>query len=234
MALSNCWSDVLRTYYLDGNLVLFVDLRTGGYADLSSYARTVTLTNAARPSYWKTRTDGKGLDFSGVTGTSSGYLSIATAAALDLRPSGTIAVFMRTEKGYGGSSRLAFKRNPGVSCAYDIYDAGAAYATTGRLTASDGATAHDLGSFSWPGARSLIVSFATGAVPWGYANGVRLTPPATLWASTADATSVVLPGATGSAVEGAVWWGWALFSTRLSGLEIAQLHSDFMTSAHVL
>jgi hypothetical protein len=102
------------------------------------------------------------------------------------------------------------------------------------LTASDGATAHNLGTFSWPSTRSLAVAFTSGAVPWGYANGVRLTPPATLWASTADATSVVLPGSSGSVVEGVAWWGWALFSTQLSGLEIAQLHTDFMVSCHVL
>jgi hypothetical protein len=232
VAFSNCWSDVLRTYW--ANLQLFVDLRTGLYADLSSNSRVVSATNAARPIQSETRVSGKALDFAGVTGTNNGYLSVPTAAALDLRPSGTIVILVRSEKGCGGNGRLAVKRNVGVSCAYDVYDAGTALSPTGTLTAYDGATSHNLGNFIWPNARSLTVSFTSGSIPWGYMNGYPLTAPATLWASTADASSVYLPGASGSVVSGVAWWGWLLFDVRLTGAEIAQLHTDFVKSGHVL
>jgi hypothetical protein len=231
MAYSSCWSDVLRSNW--ANLQLFIDLRTGSYQDLSSNVRVVTLTPAARLPQWGTRTRGKSLDLAGVAG-ATGYLSIPSAAELDLRPSGTIVLFPRSERGYGGAMRLAFKRNIGISCAYDLYDGAGAGGLTGILTAYDGATSHNLNTFSWPTTRSLAVSFSAGLVPTGYCNGDPLTPPATLWAGQADATALYLPGNSAMGVPGAGFWGWLFFSTRLTGAEIAQLHADFLQAPFAL
>lgn len=233
MAFSNAWSDVIRTNW--ATCQLFIDLRTGGYQDLSSNARVVTLTNAGvgRPPMWETRTIGKGYDLGGVVG-NSGSLSVPSAAELNLQPSGTVVALLRSEQYFYQYARLAYKRDIGVSCAYDIYDSAVVGSSTCTLNAYDGVTSHVVGSFPWPTARSISVSFTTGAPPYGYINGSRMSPPAGLWNSSAGATVVALPGAVGAAVPGVGYIGWLLFNTRLSGAEISQLHNDFMESAHYL
>lgn len=227
MSISAAWSDVIRSNW--ASCQLLIDLRTGSYADLSGNARAVTLTNAAPIPQWGTRTKGKSLDLGGITG-AAGVLSTPTAAALDLRPSGTIAMFPRSERGFGAGARLAWKRNVGVSCAYDIYD----NTGNGALIAYDGGLSIALGTFSWPTTRSIIVTFTTGVPPLGYVNGVRLAVPGFNWSGQADASSVYLPGPGSAVLPGVGWWGWAFFNTRLSGVEITQLHTDFMNSTFSL
>ncbi len=231
VAFSNCWSDVIRSNW--ATCQLFIDLRTGSYQDLSDNLRAVTLTSGAvapSPQY-PTRTNGRGLDLGGAL-SAVGYLSVASAAALNLSPNGTILLFMRTERQYYANYRLIWKRDAGVSCAYDMFDASG----TGALDIYDGATIHVLGTLAWPSVRSVGASFAVGSAPWGYQNGVQLTPPATVWAPSADASSLIIGNATGGAygVPNVAWLSVLLFSTRLTGEEMSQIHNDFMASPFAL
>jgi hypothetical protein len=230
MTIQAAWSDVIRSNW--ASLVLFIDLRTGSYQDLSSYARAVTLTNAARPPQWPSQTQGKGLDVGG-TAASQGYLSVAHAAELNLNPSGTIACFVRDEFGMATNAIYTYKRTAGVSCAYQLYERNSA----GSLGLFDGTTGHILGAYSIPLMRSVAAAFTNGNVPIGYVNGVRLSPPATLWSPLgAEAAALYLANSVGATngTPGAGWHCFLLFSSQLTGAEISQLHSDFVASPYVL
>lgn len=229
--ISAAWSDVIRANW--ATCQLFIDLRTGGYQDLSDNARVVTLTNAARPPQWPTQTQGKGLNVGGVAG-GTGYLSTPHAAALNLNPNGTIVAFARTEFGFGSGGRIAWKRTGGTS-SYDFYES-VGGSGTGVLGLYDGVASHSLGGYSIPNMRSVCTSFTVGAVPWGYANGVRLAVPVSIWNPGNDGGPLYLANTNtgGLGQPGAGWHAFLLFSTRLSGAEISQLHSDFMESAHYL
>lgn len=238
MPYSSCWSDILRSNYLSGNLVLFVDLRTGGYADLSSYARTVTLATAGSAAQQKRVTAGKALDMNGPGSGAVGagaYLSIADAAALNLNPSGTVFVALRTEVGLGNGSaaRLAQKRGAGGT-AWDLYESAA-----NTLAIYDGTVLHGIGTnLSWPTARTITAAFTNGSVPLGYENGIQLALPVeqAAWVSANAAEPVTLANYyTGAqARAGVSWLAFALFSALLTPQEIAQLHADWMTSTKVL
>ncbi len=224
MSIASAFSDVIRANWASCQLV--VDLRTGSYQDLSSYARVVTLTNAARPPQWPVQTQGKGLDVGGVIG-GTGYLSTPHAAELNLNPNGTIMCFVRTEFGMTAGVRYAWKRTGGVS-AYDLYENSGA----GALSLYDGATSHALGPYSMPTMRSIGASFSVGLVPLGYSNGVRLSLPASLWAPGNDVGPLYLANAStgGLGQPGAGWHVFLLFNARLTSAEISQLHNDFLTA----
>jgi hypothetical protein len=231
MAFSNCWSDVLRANW--ATLSCFVDFRTGTYADLSSYARAMTLNVAAPPEQWENLTRGRGLDMAG-TAAAAGYLSTPSAAALNLSPSGTIVAFPRSERRFVQNARLAWKRNIGVSCAYDWYDSAVTGSAAGAMGIYDGTTAHVLGAIPWATARSLATVFTVGSPPTGFVNGVRLAPPATLWAPQVDVSAVNLPGPAASGAPGVGWLCFLLFAAALTNAEIMQLHADFAWSGYAL
>lgn len=231
---SNCFSDVLRSHYYT-DLACFIDLRTGSYQDLSNYARVMTLATAAaaQPPYDKTRTRGKGRSMGGAgPGVGNGgYITTPHTAELNLQPSGTIACFFRTEAGMGNAAgaRLCWKR--GAATAYDLHESG-----VNSLGIYDGITTHALGTVVWATTRSIAASFTVGAAPLGYQNGVRLALPVSLWAPGASVDALYLANAStgGLTYPPVAWWCFLLFAARLTGAEIAQLHTDFMKSTFAL
>ena len=231
MSYRSAWSDVIRANW--ASLVCFIDLRTGSYQDLSSYARAVTFTVGTYPPQWPTQTQGKGLDVGGVPA-GAGRLSTPHAAELNLQPSGTVACFTRTEFGFVAGSRIAWKRTGAVS-SYDCYE-GTGGSGIGALKNYDGASDHVLGAYSIPTVRSLATSFTIGAIPAGYANGVQIGPAVAVWNPGVDAGALYLAnsnaGASGS--PGVGWHCFLLFNARLTGAEIAQLHADFEQSPFAL
>jgi len=101
----------------------------------------------------------------------------------------------------------------------------------------DGATSHQIGIPSWVNTHSLAASFTNGTPPYGYENGAPMFPlVATNWAPVAGDASVLSLGNYSTGVYGSphTWLCFLLFNARLTGAEIAQLHSDWMASAYYL
>lgn len=227
MSYANCWSDVLRARFSE--LQLFIDLRTGSYQDLSSYARVVTLTDPVGPAQWQNRTRGRSVSWSGAFGM-CGWFSTPNAAELNLAPSGTIVELLRTDTPIGAGARYAYKRNGVVTVAYDMFENTGA----GGLALYDGNTVHALGTLTLPTVRSVAASFTAGSAPFGYQNGVLLVPPATLWAPLGVDNSVLYLPAGGVTPPGVGWHAFLLFNARLTGAEISQLYNDFLASGFAL
>jgi len=227
MAINAAWSDVIRSNW--ANVQLFMDLRTGNYQDLSDNARVVTLTPwpGLRPPQWLNQTAGKGMEMGGVVG-GSGFMTTPNTAPLNLNPSGTIMCFWRSEFPLFAGNRFAWKRTGGAT-SYDLYDLNGA----GALGMYDGTTSHVLGTFTRQTTRSVGATFAVGVRPIGYSNGNQLTTSVALWNPNWDNGVLSLPGSAGLVNPNTNWWCWLLFSTILTNAEIAQLHSDFMNSAHI-
>jgi hypothetical protein len=232
MAYSDCWSDVLRSQW--ANLLVFLDHRKGAWDDYSSYARTVTQTATGGVNCETQQGDGgKSLSPGGGSSVTANHGRLVVSAAADLAiTQGTVVFLGNWGRSLGANARLCEMRAAGTY--FDVY----APLTTG-IDWFDGSGGHAF-SFptpAWETTRSIAFLVANGTLPRCFHNGVSL---GTAGASSPLAGGVVPTLNLYNYNTGAVadqWWrffGFLLFSARLSPAEISQLHNDFVESAHYL
>ena len=223
MAISDCWSDVLRSTY-DTSLVLFHDYRKGLYSPgLDRFARTAVLG----PNVWQSGVPGKSLAMR-----TPAVLSVADAGVtpeLSLTAGGTIILFTRPGGWqYTGATRLTYKVTGATGFDFVVGNTGQMY-----LSTSTGASL-ETGSLALLPNIMLGVSWTTGVVPVFYGNGRRRFAGNLVATVTADASTLYIAQLAGGFPIQPALQGTLIFNAQLSGEQISQLYTDWLYSPFAL
>ena len=231
MAISDCWSDVLRSTY-DTSLVLFHDYRKGLVSPgLDRFARVAAASGTLG---WGTGLRGKGLQFG-----TTGVLTIADAGAtpeLQLAAAGTILAFGDfTPEESQSQHRPVSKRTVGGTTNYELFFGPAA---PNQLDMFDGVTVPIL---AVPTLRHNMLgsSWVSGVAPRFYTDGWYAGLGSAVINTVATGDPLYIgwnPGFLPFAIMAlrSMLHSMLIFNTQLTGTEIAQLYTDFEESAFAL
>lgn len=223
MAISDCWSDVLRSTY-DTSLVLFHDYRKGLYSPgLDRFARAA----AMNVNGWQSGISGKSLSMR-----APAILTVPDAGVtpeLSLTAGGTIILFMRPG-GWpvAGATRFMYKVTGAAG-----FDFVAGNSAQMYLAASGGAS---LEVAAAPIADNIMVgvSWTTGAVPTFYGNGRRRAAGTIAVTVLADASTLYIAQIAGGFPLQPALQGTLIFNAQLTGEQISQLYTDWLYSPFAL
>lgn len=228
MSIQHAFSDVLREKW--SNVQLFIDLRHGIYTDLSSYTRSVTITDVSQPNpYWVRSKYGVGMRMGLYLGAAN-PLTVSDASGLRLQQGSLIAflhnAFGESVVGAGGA-RVFFKRVNGT-CSYDMY----AGSTTTNLY--DGTNIHTL-THPWSGCFMSAWTFVNGRQPIAYRNGVLISPSGTNGSFSGTDTGALYIGNSSSGGANMLidWSGFIIVDVALTSNEIGRLTEDWLRSKAV-